>query len=58
MQFVQKELDVILYTEPIFSKKSSFFPNCTFAMGYDTLVRVYALHYYDNSETKMIEALD
>ena len=48
---------VVLTRTPTFRLKARLFPGCTFAIGWDTMVRLIDSRYYGDSETEMLTAL-
>ena len=49
---------VYITNAPTFYEKARLLPNTTFVVGYDTAVRTLSPRYYEDSYTKMLEALD
>src|SRR5205823_5578982 len=43
---------------PTFVEKATLFPGAVFVVGADTAVRIVEPHYYQDSETRMAEALE
>jgi len=42
---------------PLFIQKARLFPGCSFVVGWDTIVRILDVKYYDGSRAKLIEAM-
>lgn len=50
--------DLWLTRAPTFLEKTALFPDTVFLVGADTAERIVQVRYYDNSESRMTEALD
>ena len=49
---------VVVTRAPTFHEKARLLPGCTFVIGWDTAVRLFAPRYYGDSEKRMLEALE
>jgi hypothetical protein len=49
---------VYVSSAPTFVEKAQIYPGCTFIVGYDTAVRILQPRFYDDSQTKMLAALE
>ena len=56
-QFIGKG-SIVLTRVPVFYKKSRMLPGCAFIIGADTAVRLVESRYYEDSESRMLMALD
>ena len=52
-----KYLELVLTKEPLYTKKALLMPNCCFAIGLDTYVRLLDPKYYQNSTDNLHQAL-
>lgn len=50
--------DIVLTQVPVFYKKATLLPGCTFIIGVDTAVRLFDPRYYGNSKSRMLMAME
>lgn len=55
--FAERGLRVFLTDATLFPDKAALFPHCTFALGFDTAVRLLDAKYYGGSEARMVEEM-
>ena len=51
--FAQQGLPIVLTNASLFTQKAALFKRCTFALGYDTAVRIVMKKYYGDSDARM-----
>ena len=58
MQFKNEQAHLVLTNVPLFIEKARLMPNCHFAIGYDTYVRILDPKYYGDSKANLCKTLD